>query len=395
MTTELKGKHPAFRGNWEDLEHFTRLARSRIRSDEREVALAEWEEYKWSRQLAFARQQGWIRGALKKGPHLRVASAPAVDLRGATLDEICVGYVDLAGVRLDDASLRFAHLKGAVLRAASLRGANLASARLLLADLSGADLEGAILTGADLSGADFSGARLDNADLTGANLERSRLIGTKLRGTQLAGCGVYGVSAWDLEVCEDSARRRDLIVTPQDEPDITVDNLEVAQFIYLLLSNQKIRDVIDTITAKVVLILGRFAPERKVVLGKIREALRARNLLPLVCDFDKPANRDLTETVRTLAHLARFIVADLTDPRSVPHELQAIVPDLAVPVQSLVLKGSGGEYALFHDLRRRYHWVLPVFEYENTDELLSRIDERVIAAAEAKAKELAKARSTG
>jgi len=39
------------------------------------------------------------------------------------------------------------------------------------------------------------------------------------------------------------------------EPRITIDNIEVAQFIYLLLHNEKIRDVIDTITSKAVLIL--------------------------------------------------------------------------------------------------------------------------------------------
>jgi hypothetical protein len=47
-----------------------------------------------------------------------------------------------------------------------------------------------------------------------------------------------------------------LVVAPLDKPAITVDNIEVAQFIYLMLHNQKIRDVIDTITSKAVLILG-------------------------------------------------------------------------------------------------------------------------------------------
>ena len=45
-------------------------------------------------------------------------------------------------------------------------------------------------------------------------------------------------------------------------PEIAVDNIEIAQFIYLMLHNQKIRDAIDTITSKAVLILGRFTDER-------------------------------------------------------------------------------------------------------------------------------------
>jgi hypothetical protein len=36
-----------------------------------------------------------------------------------------------------------------------------------------------------------------------------------------------------------------------------------------------------------------------------------------------PQNRDFTEAVRTLAGISRFIVADLTDPASIPQELQA------------------------------------------------------------------------
>ena len=67
-----------------------------------------------------------------------------------------------------------------------------------------------------------------------------------------------------------------------------MDNLEVAQFIYLLLNNAKIREVIDTITSKVVLILGRFTPERKVVLDALREELQKRDYVPVLFDFDKP-----------------------------------------------------------------------------------------------------------
>ena len=76
-----------------------------------------------------------------------------------------------------------------------------------------------------------------------------------------------------------------------------------------------------------VLILGRFTPERKAVLDALREELRKRDYLPVLFDFDKPASKDITETVSMLAHMARFVIADMTDPRCIPHELAIDYPD--------------------------------------------------------------------
>lgn len=73
-----------------------------------------------------------------------------------------------------------------------------------------------------------------------------------------------------------------LRMTPGTESAITVDNLEVAQFLYLLVHNQKICAVLDTITSKVVLILGRFG-EHKVILDALREALRAHSKATFLC----------------------------------------------------------------------------------------------------------------
>jgi hypothetical protein len=110
---------------------------------------------------------------------------------------------------------------------------------------------------------------------------------------------------------------------------------------------QKIREVIDTIVSKMVLILGRFTAERKAVLEAIREKLRRRGYLPVLFDFEKPASRDLTETISTLAHMARFVIADISDPKSIPQELREIVPHLpSVPVQPLLL-ASQHEYWMF------------------------------------------------
>ena len=128
---------------------------------------------------------------------------------------------------------------------------------------------------------------------------------TNLEGANLTGCQVYGISVWNVNLA--GAQQSDLVITDVGEPVITVDNLEVAQFIYLLLHNEKIRNVIETITSKAVLILGRFTPERKAVLDALQEALRTRNRLPIVFDFTGPGSQTTLETVSTLAHMTLLV----------------------------------------------------------------------------------------
>jgi len=311
--------------------------------------------------------------------------------RGADLIGADLTWADLAGANLTKADLRGAKLRNADLTRADLTGADLTGANLRDADIEGANLIGANLAGAKLIGADLTWARLIGADLTGADLTNADisyaiLVETNFTNAALPGCRVYGCSAWDLTL--QGAEQRDLVISRRGEPLITVDDLEVAQFIYLLLNNEKIRDVIDTITSKVVLILGRFTPERKAILDALREELRKCEYLPILFDFDKPASRSFTETVSTLAHMARFVIADITEAKSIPQELQKIVPGLPhVPVQPLLLAGDSG-YAMFEDLRF-YPWVLPTFIYHNEQMLLASIKKKIIDPAVAKAKEQA------
>ncbi|AOW13472.1 hypothetical protein LPB72_10645 [Hydrogenophaga crassostreae] len=143
---------------------------------------------------------------------------------------------------------------------------------------------------------------------------------------------------------------------------ILLDNIALAQFVYLLMNNEGIRSAIDTLASKTVLILGRFSEERKKILNELRVHVRNCGYVPLMFDFDKPESRSLTETVRTLASISKFVIADLTDPKSVPHELQAIIPHLnSVPVQPLIEAG-GDSYGMFEDYKV-YPWVLPVQKY--------------------------------
>ena len=83
---------------------------------------------------------------------------------------------------------------------------------------------------------------LRGADLRGADLRNATLVEADLDGADLTGCRVYGTSAWGLQMT--GAVQKDLLITPPGEPEVTVDDLEVAQFIHLMLSNRKIRNVI-------------------------------------------------------------------------------------------------------------------------------------------------------
>ena len=321
-------------------------------------------------------------------------------LRGAYLDEADLGgahlvHADLLEADVNGVNLSLAYLRGANLSRAGLfqtqlfkadlREANLSGAFLGEADLRQADLRHATLRDADFMRADISEANLYGADLTGANLECVILVSTSCDKANFTGCRVYGLSAWDLRL--EDTQQNNLIITPRNMPEITVDNLEVAQFIYLLLNNKRVRQVIDTISSKLVLILGRFRLERIAVLEAIRDNLRTLNYLPILFDFEKPANRDITETVSTLAHMARFIIADITDARSIPQELMAIVPNLpSVAVQPLLLE-SQQEYGMFEHFKR-YPWVLDTVIYQDQETLLRSLESIIIFPAEQKAKEL-------
>jgi len=360
------------------------------------------------------------------GIDLRGARLFRTDLRGANLLEADLSEADLEWSDLRGADLMLAQMRGANLEHANLSenailtGANLSEARLRMATLRGADLMGAHLEGADLRQADLRDAVLDGADLSLATL-----VETRLEGARLDGCRVYGASVWNV-LLDERTVQQGLIITPApgllppeeaeqlrqdvqrivagsgerppewhgveeekvaDEPTITTDDLQVAQFLYLLRANEKLTRVIDAIVSRVVLILGNFAPERKAVLDALRAELKKRDCVPVIFDFKVPRFRDTDETVNMMARMSRFIVADATDVRSLPQELKGIVEALpSVPVQPIILAAQN-EYGMFDHIKR-YPWVLAPFPYESTDHLLASVDSNVIAPAEAKLRDI-------
>jgi hypothetical protein len=284
---------------------------------------------------------------------------------------------------LTKANLQEANLSGANLQEANLRGADLWRADLCEANLWRADLRRA-----DLSEADLGGANLCEATLRRTDLRWALLADADLKDADLTGCSVYGVSAWALKLSP-STKQQDLVITPPGEPKVTLDNIEVAQFVYLLMCNEKIRDAIDTIGKKGVLLLGRFTGGRVAILESLRDELRKRDFLPIVFNFDKPKTKDFTETVRLLAGLSRFVIVDITNPRSAPLELQATVPDYMIPFAPIIQEGEP-PFSTFKDLWVKYQWVLKPISYTSTEELVQGLDKGIVEPALAKFKELVK-----
>lgn len=280
------------------------------------------------------------------------------DLRGARIQKAREAV--LIQARMNDGHLVAAELANADLTEAQmcrvdLRRANLVGSTLVDANLAGADLRDAVLIGANLSG-----ANLHRADLRGANLASSILNRTVLTRADLTGCHVYGMSAWDLAL--DGATQNGLSITPERHAVLLVDNLEIAQFIYLLLNNERIKGVIDTITSKAVLILGRFTPKRKQVLDRVRAHLRRRDALPILFDFSKPRSRNILETVSTLAHMSKMVLADLTDAKYVKREIPLILRELSIDIHPFI-SSQQAEPIEIARLRARHPRLRPAIRY--------------------------------
>lgn len=274
---------------------------------------------------------------------------------------------DLSGYDLHDAYMRRAHLKGARLDGCKLREAN----------LSGAHLDGASLVGAKMPGVNLRAARMQGADLRGADLKSAIFVNTDLRNANLSGAHVYGISAWEVSLA--GAEQRELLITRPGQPRVTTDDLEVAQFIYVLLNHQKLRAVFNTTTQRGVLILGRFGGGGLEVLRAIADKLRESGCLPIIFDFERPRQRTYTETVMTLAGLCSFAIVDLSG-RSVPQELQATVGTLRMPFVPIIEKGYLS-HSMVKDFVELDHFFYPPIEFETIEELLEQLPEKAIARA--------------
>ena len=314
--------------------------------------------------------------SIRTCPDLDGVNLSGANLSGATIFGPDRDWPGETAPTFDSADLSHANMRRVSLFRTSFNNANLRDS-----DLSGSDITSVGFAGADLSFALFVNAKLERVSFKDA-----RLMRTNFEGASLDQIAIGEVKTWQPKV--DSATVATAVgITSEDEAPIEVDDLEVAQFVSLLLNTEKLRKLFDVTTEKMVLILGRFTDQRKKILDSIRTELRGRGFIAVVFDFNGPIRRDLTETISLLAHLSRFVVADITDARSIPQELQVIVPHLpSVAIQPIVQAGHT-EYAMFEHFRS-YSWVLPPFTYQSEAHLLSSLHDNIIIPAMTKSDEV-------
>jgi uncharacterized protein YjbI with pentapeptide repeats len=311
--------------------------------------------------------------------------------KNAQLESITANNSDFKLCTFQKSNIFSSVLKNSIFNASIFSYASIFQTNCSDSDFYGCDFFGTELVDSNFTNVAFSGSNMTYSNLTESNLTDSILNGVELHGAilvdlningaNLSHSHIYGVNVWGL--IGEPKEQLDLLITPWDEPEVTVDNIEVAQFIHLLLTNEKLKKLIDTITSKVVLILGRFN-ERRIKMESIKNGLRELNLTPIIFDFTKPGTRNLTETVGLLARMSKFIIVDLTDPNSVPQEVYSIIPHCpSIPIFPIFERKKTDNlkpYPLFNDFKD-YHWVSEIRFYEEIDEiiqLLPNINEEAI-----------------
>lgn len=309
------------------------------------------------------------------------ANLSRANLSGANLVKSSLSYAILQEAILTNSNLREARVTGGFLRNADLSNANLANSFFWKSDFMLADLTDAVLVEAILADCNFSGtilrsaqmqhSTLDGARFKGADLQRANLSGASLRyvtfadtdltGARIKTCPVYGISVWN-PILDETTIQEDLVVTPEGQPEITVDNLEVAQFIYMITNNKKIAGFISAMRTKNVLLLGSFKRQYKEVLEVLRKALSSKGYVTTIFDFDTNASCFPLETIKTLALLSAFVIVDLSEPAGQYVEMGSI-ENTPVPI----IRIAECDAKVTTMLNRPHHWISSeIFRYDRS-----------------------------
>jgi uncharacterized protein YjbI with pentapeptide repeats len=324
-----------------------------------------------------------LTGAILEGARLPMAKLRQADLTraegaGAHFWKAVLYEANLTGASLSGAAIEEADLSRAQLPLANLTEARLAKSRFAGADMNQVNLSRACLKGADFSKADLTGARLVEAEMVSTNFGGAKLSHCEFSRALLMNCNltqaILTESRLDEAVLAGSKQEgivtSNLALTPFDEAAILVDDLEMVHLMDALLREPRWRDLIARSSLRVALVIGRFPQWRRPHLDAIREELRRSEFAPLAIDLEKPVGPKLRSVIANLAHLARFVIADLAGSRAFAKDLQPFSFTLRdLPVQVVMPDGEEppdlpGQWALEPCRYRDTEHLVEIFEKE-------------------------------
>lgn len=303
-----------------------------------------------------------FKDSILEGTHFEISHLQGVDFQNLIFNKTIFVKSYMMHAKLQNSTFLNSDFREAYLVFANFCGSKFLNGTSFIdANLDSAIIENSIFDKAVLNRTNLHNTNLKNSVIRSTDLSYCLFIKTDLIKTKIVNSKVYGISVWDITTNKNTIMKNLII---NKDPLITVDDIEIAQFIYSLLNNEKIRNVIDTMRTKGVLILGSFSNDKKnkitpkKVLDKIKEELLKKNYVPIVFDFDPSKKLDLISTVKTLALLSSFIIVDLSTPAGQLTEIGNLVREFPIPfipiasnetehITSMVSKKALGNYHWF------------------------------------------------
>lgn len=331
-----------------------------------------------------------LKGAILRNTQLQYAYLKDADLTGAILDGTNLVHANARGAIFNMVVANRPNFAVSTLRQAKFQGSKLFGARFHRAYLRDTDLSDAAFIDCWLRFATLNGATCLNTDFAGSDLRYASMVKTDLKAAKLTDVCVFGISAWGIET--DANTVQDLIVGNNEhelEAQLRTHDLRTAQLLSLMLDSAGVRTVIDSVSSKLVLILGSFSPAEKGVLDALRLSLQNFGYVAVEFDFERPHERDYAETVLILVGMSRFVVADFTNSKEVRAEVgQARRQYPRVPFIPIVMDGAPLPITMANSFNEDELRLLVTYRHAN--DLVQKVLSSIIEPAEKQAQQIAR-----
>ncbi|MGZ4911260.1 MAG: HEAT repeat domain-containing protein [Halobacteriota archaeon] len=209
----------------------------------------------------------------------------------------------------------------------------------------------------------------------------------------------YLIRAYQTEEDPDIREAALAALKPFDDPrvaQIYQQALDDEDSVVRMIASIDIKKVLASLENNVLILSGE-TDRAKAIVDVLRNELSTKyGYTPLTLLDYKVINRNATfqDAVRKLAHMSRFLIADITASKATVAELQAIAPE--GPPIALIMQKTDEEDDLLTMLsdQAKYRWVLGnIFVYNDADDLVKSLKQLVIDPLEDLIKRMDKARS--